>query len=427
MREHQGVTTANAAHPSAAARRPVGPAFLVGYAIAYIGAFIGVAPLLQILAPIHAGVIDPAAKAGVLSQAIFYGCMAAGIGNVIGGAVSDRTRSRHGRRRPWIVVGAVLTAGSYGLILWSSSPLAMVLGLVGFQLAFNLLLAPLIALFADRMPDNRRGAMSAVVGMAYPLAVAVGSVLMAWGPQGEAARFATLAVVVLVCTVPFALLSREDPPTPHQRRAPLSGLSIGSLLRPFAVRDFALAWGGRFLIATGYALVAFYLLYYIADAIGFVALFPGRTPETGHSLLTTVAVVGVIGVSSAVALAGSRISRRKPLGIGGGLLLAGAAMMLAATQEWALVVFAFAIYGLGQGAYGAIEIALMTDVLPSAEDRGKDLGLINLAVTLPQALAPLAALVLLDGLDLGFRSLFLAAAVCFAGATLAIVAIRKVR
>ncbi|WP_395942541.1 MFS transporter [Brevundimonas sp.] len=411
-----------------ASPRPVGTAFLVGYAVAYIGAFVGVAPLLQILAPLHAALIDGQAKGPVYSQAMIWGCLAAGVGNVIGGALSDRTRSRHGRRRPWILVGAVLTAASYGLILSSSTPLGLVVGMVAFQIAFNILLAPLIALFADRMPENRRGAMSAVVGMAFPLAVAIGSLLMAWGPQGEAARFATLGAVVLAATVPFALMTREDPPPPSGTlRAPLSGLSLTSLFRPFATRDFALAWSARFLIATGYSIVAFYLFYYIADVIGFATLFPGRTAEAGHSLLTTISVVGVIGVGALAVIAGPRIRRRKPLGVSGGLLLAGAALVLAVAPQWTAVLLAFAVYGLGQGAFGAVEIALMTDVLPSAQDHGKDMGLINLAVTLPQALAPLIGLGLLDGMHLGFRSLFLAAAVCFAGATFAVMAIRRVR
>lgn len=411
-----------------ASTRPVGTAFLVGYAIAYIGAFVGVAPLLQVLAPLHAALIDGEAKGPVYSQAMIWGCLAAGIGNVIGGALSDRTRSRHGRRRPWIVLGAILTVASYGLIWSASTPMGLVVGMVAFQIAFNLLLAPLIALFADRMPENRRSAMSAVMGMGFPLAAAVGSLLMALGPQNEALRFAALGAVVLLATVPFALLTREDPPPPVETlRPPLSGLSLTSLFRPFANRDFALAWTARFLIATGYAIVAFYLFYYIADVIGFAARFPGRTAEAGHSLLTTVAVIGVIGVGAVAVIAGPRIRRRKPLGVAGGLLLAGAALVLAITPDWTAVLFAFAVYGLGQGTFGAVEIALMTDVLPSAQDHGKDMGLINLAVTLPQALAPLIGLGLLDGLDYGFRSLFMAAAVCFAGATLAVIAIRRVR
>lgn len=408
-------------------RRPVGPAFLIGYAIAYIGAFLGVAPLLQILAPVHAAAIDPAAKAAIFSQAIFYGCVAAGFGNILGGAISDRTRSRHGRRRPWIIVGAVLTVASYAVLWWSKTPFMMVVGLVCFQLAFNVLLAPLIALFADRVPDNRRGVMSAVLGMAYPLAVTLGSVIMAWGPQSETARFATLGGIVLLATIPFAVLSREDAPPPGEVRALSSGLSPRSLFKPFANRDFSLAWAVRFLIATGYSLVAFYLLYYIADAIGYADLYPGQTAEAGHSLVMTVSLAGVLGVSFLVALAGSRIKRRKLLGIGGGVLLAGAGLLLGVAPDWMLVVVAFAFYGMGQGAFGSIEMALMTDVLPSAEDRGKDLGLINLAVTLPQATAPLAALVLLEGFGFGFRSLFFAAVVCFACATLALAAIRRVR
>jgi len=321
--------------------RRAGPAFLFGYAVAYIGGFIGVAPLLQVLAPLHAELIGGEAKGPLLSQALFWGCMAAGVGNIIGGALSDRTRSRHGRRRPWIIIGAVLTIASYAGLHRASTPVGFVLALVGFQLAFNILLAPLLALFADRVPENRRSAMSAVMGMGYPLAAMIGSVVMAWGPQGEAARLAVLAAVVAAATVPFALLSREDPPV--------------------------------------------------------------------------------------VAVNGSRVTRRKPLGVTGAVLLTIAAAVMAATPDWTLVLIAFALYGLGQGCYGAVDIALMTDVLPSAQDRGKDLGLINLAVTLPQAIAPLIALVLLERLDLGLRSLFVAAALCFLGAALAVAAIRRVR
>jgi MFS family permease len=206
-----------------------------------------------------------------------------------------------------------------------------------------------------------------------------------------------------------------------------SRFSLASLLRPFATRDFSLAWSYRFLVVTGYSLVAFYLLFYIADAIGFARLFPGRTAEAGHSLVTAIAVVGVVAVSAVVAVNGSRVTRRKPLGVTGAVLLTIAAAVMAATPDWTLVLIAFALYGLGQGCYGAVDIALMTDVLPSAQDRGKDLGLINLAVTLPQAIAPLIALVLLERLDLGLRSLFVAAALCFLGAALAVAAIRRVR
>lgn len=58
---------------------------------------------------------------------------------------------------------------------------------------------------------------------------------------------------------------------------------------------------------------------------------------------------------------------------------------------------------------------------PSGAEQGP--GLINLAVTLLHATAPF----LLEGLGFGFCSLFIAAVVSFACATLALAAIRRVK
>lgn len=412
--------------PDGSAVVPPSRAFLIGYVLAFIGAFVSVAPLLQILAPLRAGAIDAAGKAEVLSQAVFFGALAAGLANVAAGAISDRTRSRFGRRRPWIIVGAVATAASYLLILNARTPLTLILALVTWQCAFNLMFSPLAALFADRVPAARRGVMSAVVGMAYPMATAVGSAVMGWGPQGEAARFAVLAVVVIGATVPFALLSRE-PAAPPRAATPGRRLPPLEFLRPFRDIDFALAWCGRFFIITGYTVVGVYLLYYLADVVGVSDQFGGMTSEAGHSVVTAISLCGVVLVTLVAATTAWRFRRRKPYAALAGILLAAGAFMLALTSNWNLVVGAFVLYGLGMGCYAAIEMALMTDVLPSEQDHGKDLGLINLAATLPQAIAPLLALVLLKGLNLGFQGLFVVAGLCFVAATVSILSIRKIR
>lgn len=414
--------------PHASAVAPPSRVFLIGYVVAFVGAFVGVSPLLQILAPIRAGEIDGIDKAGVLSQAVFYGALAAGLANVAAGAISDRTRSRFGRRRPWIVIGALATAASYALILKATTPLALVVALVVWQCAFNLMFSPLAALFADRVPVARRGVMSAIVGMAYPMATAVGSAIMGWGPQGEAARFAVLAAVVIASTVPFALLAREPvgsvalPPAPVRR-----GISVRTFLAPFRNIDFALAWSGRFFIITGYTVVGVYLLYYLADVVLMSDSFAGMTPEAGHSIVTGISLCGVVVVTLIAAATAWRFKRRKPYAAAAGVLLAAGAFMLALTSNWNAVVGAFVLYGLGMGFYAAIEMALMTDVLPSEQDHGKDLGLINLAATLPQAIAPLLALVLMTGFNLGFQGLFCVAGLCFAAATVSILSIRRIR
>ena len=96
---------------------PVRTSFIAAYTLAQIGAFVSFMPLFQVLLPLKAEAIDPANKALLLSQVAFYGAMVASVANLLAGAISDRTTSRFGRRRPWMVVGSLGAAGAYLLIM----------------------------------------------------------------------------------------------------------------------------------------------------------------------------------------------------------------------------------------------------------------------------------------------------------------------
>ncbi|KAK0331791.1 hypothetical protein LTR94_027513, partial [Friedmanniomyces endolithicus] len=283
--------------------------------------------------------------------------------------------------------------------------------------AFNMLIAPLLALFAERVSLERRTTMSAILGVCYPLAVALGSSLMALGPQDEAGRLWVLAGLILAASLGFTAVSGE-PSNRHEPKPPQpvkgwGGLELMGLFRPFASRDFTLVWSGRLLLSTGYALVGAYLFYFIGEAFA----SEGRTVEISHSVLTGVSLAGVFTLAALVAFIGKRLESRKPVAIAGAVVLCLSALVAVLAQEWGVLVAAFVGYGLGQGAYGSVEIGLMADVLPSDQDRGKDMGLINLTVALPQAIAPLIA-VLIHQLDGGVRPIMGVAAFCFGAAAL---------
>jgi MFS family permease len=109
-----------------------------------------------------------------------------------------------------------------------------------------------------------------------------------------------------------------------------------------------------------------------------------------------------------------------------GLIAAGALLLFALVPTWTAALAAALILGIGFGAYTAVDFALITHVLPVANDRAKDLGVINIANTLPQVLAPVLAAGVL-ALHPSYTALYtIAAALSILGSIL-VVRIKSVR
>jgi MFS family permease len=224
------------------------------------------------------------------------------------------------------------------------------------------------------------------------------------------------------------LVLRDTPITAEQRpHGRLPVFSKGFWVDPRKHPDFGFAWAGRFLVLIGFSLVQSYMLYYLIDVVRYPSLFPGARAEQGLATLTAIAAVFNVAFALVGGLLSDRLQRRKPFVVLGALVLAGATASFALAPSWPALMVAYAFHGLGAGIYFAVDIALVTQVLPSARDAGKDLGIINLSNTVPQIIAPVIAVVLLGAARADFRMLFLlAAAVCCGGAVM-VLPIRGVR
>ena len=103
-----------------------------------------------------------------------------------------------------------------------------------------------------------------------------------------------------------------------------------------------------------------------------------------------------------------------------------AALLLVIWPSFSTTLIAAAFLGAGYGAFLSVDQALVTQVLPDAETRAKDLGIMNIGVNVPQALAPVVAALIIDQLG-GYRVLFAFAGIfTFFGATM-VYRIRSVR
>lgn len=409
-------------------REPVRASFIAAYTLAQIGAFVSFQPLLQVLLPLKAEAIDPASKALVLSQVAFYGAIVASVANLLAGAISDRTTSRFGRRRPWMVVGAVGASLAYLAIMQAKTPLALIGGVILFQLAFNLCFSALVAVMPDRVPDNQKGMVAAFQSLGNPIGTAAGAVLIGGLLVIEWQRYAAISAALLLSLAPLVLKMR-DPPLPKAAAPPfkLGAFIAGLWVSPRKHPDFAFAWAGRFMVLVALSLVQCYMLYFLQDEMDYPKLFPGRRSEQGLAILTTVSTVSNVAMAMLGGMLSDRLRRRKLFAFGAAATIAASMIVFSLSPSWPVLVAAYVVFGGGAGCFYAVDIALVTQVLPSQRDAGKDLGVINLANTLPQALAPALAVWSLGPTQSDFRGFFLVAAALALAGGLAILPIRGVR
>lgn len=152
-----------------------------------------------------------------------------------------------------------------------------------------------------------------------------------------------------------------------------------------------------------------YLLYFLRDRVHYSHLFPGQKAENGLLILILVYTAGVVITAVTGGVISDRSGRRKLPVTVAGLVMAVPAVMLALWPTWPVAVTSAALMGLGFGVYLSVDQALVTQVLPSARARAKDLGIINVASSGAQVLAPAIAAPLVSQFG-GYPTLYLSAA-----------------
>ncbi len=395
----------------------VGPGFIALYALAQVGAFVAFVPMLNLLLPLKAAALDPAGKAVLLSQVSLVGAVVAGLANLAAGALSDATRGPWGRRRPWILIGAVGVALSHGLVLIAPGPWSLLAAFAAFQLTLNLMFAPLNAVLADRVPDRQKGAVAALQGLALPLAGLFSAVVLALGLSSLDQRILATAIVVPALILPFVFLTRDAPGVgaeTHRARLSLAAL---------ADRDFLLAFLSRLLVQVSITLNVLYLLFYLQDVS---TLPPARGADAAFGLTQAGGTLAGLAVGFAGGLLSDRLRRRRLLVMTGGLLMAAGAALMVALPVWPTPLVAQIVFGAGLGLYSTVDIALVAEVLPKKAHAGRDLGVMNLAITLPQVAAPLIGLSLLAGAAGDLRGVFAVAAGFALAGGLVVMGIRRV-
>jgi MFS family permease len=388
--------------------------------LANLGLWLAMYAPIQVLLPEQAEVFDKANKTLVLSIVMGVGAVVALVANPIIGMLSDRTTSRWGRRHPWTVLGSMI--GAAGLVILAVAPniVIMTLGWCVVQAGIGGMLAALTAALPDKVPVEQRATVGGFVGISQMLGTVLGTLIVTVLVTQLAGGYVVCAVLVVLGGLAFTVWTRDA-------RLPVALRAAGSLLAglrnlwisPRAFPDFAWGWLTHLLINLGNALGTLYLLYFLTDA----AHYPD--PNTGLLILTALYGLALMVGAVVCGITSDRSGRRRSYVVASSALMALAALLLVIWPTWTSALFAAPLLGVGFGIYWAVALAILTQVLPTAVDRAKDIGIINVANNLPLVVGPAIAGVVLT-LTHSYPVLFALSAVATAAGGVTVLRIRSV-
>lgn len=327
---------------------------------------------------------DATAATGALGMILGIGGLVSLVASPLAGRLSDRTTSRFGRRRPWIVGGAVVAFLSLLANGFATSVFVLGAAWAVAQVGLSCALSALTATLPDQVPAGARGKVAGVVGIATPVATLGGTGLVSL-LSSDVLRFAVPALIALVLCVGFALTLKDvvllDAPTERFGAKQFFGSFAFNVRRH---PDFGWAWLARFAVNFAYIGVSTFLPMFIVER------FALSEQDTIQVVFASHAVIAVsIAISSPIGgwLSDRFQNRRFFVALGGGLLVLGL-LLIAFASSVEVLLAAQLLTGLGAGAFYSVDLALATEVLPTSSDTAKDLGVLNISSALPQSLAP---------------------------------------
>ncbi|AIV40819.1 MULTISPECIES: MFS transporter [unclassified Curtobacterium] len=402
----------------------VGPKYLWALSLAQFGLFAALLTPVFVGMAIKATVLNPDSPETIVGSVLPFGALGALLANPLAGALSDRTRTRWGRRRPWMVGGVVVFVVALAWLAFAPDVLQLTIAWVLAQVAANAVLATLTASFADNVPEFQRGKASSVIALAQNIAILAGLYLAVYLVGNLPVLFIAPGILAIVVILVYAVVARDELPATTK---PFSWVTLIASFwtNPIKHPDFGLAWWGRFLITFGTFMFTTYRVLYMQEQIGIEDLAEATATVAFGVLLYTVALLVSAAVSGWVS---DRVRRRKVFVWGSTALTAVGLVILAHVDSVGGFYFAEIVLGFAFGIYAAIDTALVVDVLPDPERPGKDLGVINIANALPQSLAPAVGLFLLGlGGGQNYTLMLWGAGVAVLLGALVILPIKKVR
>ena len=335
------------------------------------------------------------------------------------GSISDHTRTRLGRRKPYILAGTLadmLFLGFAAWAFWNQSYWAFVAAVALLQCSSNFAQGPYQGYIPDLVPSRQVGIASGLLGAANiagnllgpGIAIMFVAVLpgVLGAPIITLGLFAAIGLVELV-TMLITLAYVPDTPAPPTTRT-LRERALGAWGTDLlAQRDYVWLLVSRLFVLTALVSLQAFAVFFLENAHG---MTPDDAQTAQFPLIVTVAVAALLSAVPGGWIS-SRIGRKPVLYVAIALGVVGAVVIGTAPDYWMVVAAAVPI-GICSGVFLGVDWALMTDIIPKAES-GRYMGISNIAVasagpiaSTVGGLAVFVATSLALGADVAYRLIF---------------------
>ena len=365
----------------------VGAGFIAVYGFTYFGFYLVLfMPSLFSLA-YKIALIDEAGKEAHLGVIVGVGSLVSLLLGPVFGVLSDGTRMRWGRRRPFLVTGLVLAALSAVWIAVSPNIPMILVGWLVAQAATSSISAALNPTLPEYVPPAQRGKLGALGGVATSIA-GVSATLVGSFLTGNLLLLFLVPVAVFAVGVVLWLFVMPDAPAPPT----IAKTSVWAALRalvfnPLKYPDFSWVWIGKLFLNIGIAFFSTFQLYVLIDRLGFTAETAGRQLAVvgGISLLATMLFTIAGGWLS------DKLGRRKPFLYVASSLVAAGAIIAGFAPDFLVYAIGGTLLAAGTGAFNSVDLALAADVLPNEKEGGKWMSIYFLSGSLASAVGPIVA------------------------------------
>ncbi len=402
------------------ASRGISRAWLTQYGLAYLGSCIGWSAPSQLLLGKQLIELTPGNKETSLSLLMMAGGFVMVITSLITGTLSDKTRSRLGRRMPWILGMGFAAAVLLTVMPWSANYAVLFALWALFQAANAFVTNLLLTIGPDVAPRHKYGLISGVLGAAYTLGVVVGTAIASALPLSVAYAVTAAAAFALVAQLAFGPGMRAILGAEHSAggdTTDFGAVSAREVIRSAGLlhsryRNYWWVFASRFVVHLGNFAALFYLLYYLRDYIQVA------DPDTAVLILTVVYALATVATTVLGGQLSDRLDRRKIFVFTSSFGVAAACVLMAFAHTFPVTIVAAALLGAAWGVFTAVDQAMINESLPSDVHRARDVSVMTLTVGIANMVSGGAAAVALSALG-GYQGLYIACAVlCGFGALL---------